>query len=192
MRKSILLVHTSLDGFVAGPNGELDGFDVSEENLQFVCKLTEEADAALFGRISYQMLDSYWPTAKDQPNASKGEMAFSEWYNKVHKIVFSKTMAGKELMNTSVITENISSELIKIKQQAGKDILIFGSPSVSQLLMQLNLIDNYWIFVNPIIFGQGMPLFTGLKDKIKLKLLVAKQFLNGEFGLHYEVSLLNN
>lgn len=74
MRQLILVVHISLDGFVAGTKGELDGFDASEENLQFVCSLTEHADAALFGRISYELLNNYWPTAKDKPNATQGEL----------------------------------------------------------------------------------------------------------------------
>jgi dihydrofolate reductase len=87
MRKLILIVHACPDGFVAGPKGELDGFDAGEENLEFVCKLTEEADTALFGRISYQLLNSWWPTARDRPNATKGEIAYSNWYNNAKKIV---------------------------------------------------------------------------------------------------------
>ena len=187
MRKLILVVHTSLDGFVAGPKGELDGFDASEENLQFVCKLTEEADTALFGRTSYELLNGYWPTAKDRPNATKGAMAYSNWYNNAKKIIFSRTMSDENLNNTTIISKNISDEILEIKQQAGQDILIFGSPASSQLLMQLGLIDHYWVFVNPVIFGQGIPLFAGSTNKTKLKLLATKQFPNGEIALHYVV-----
>ena len=187
MRKLILVVHISLDGFVAGHKGELDGFDASEENLEFVCKLTEEADTALFGRISYKLLDDYWPTAKDRPNATKGEIAYSNWYNHAKKIVISRTMTQESLNNTIIISENISNEVIKIKEQAGKNILIFGSPAISQSLMQLDLIDSYWIFVNPIIFGLGIPLFAGLTNKSKLKLQATKQFSNGEIALNYIV-----
>ena len=86
-----------------------------------------------------------------------------------------------------IIRDNISNEIIKIKEQAGKNILIFGSPTASQSLMQHHLIDSYWIFVNPIIFGQVIPLFASLKDKIKLKLFTTKQFSNGEFALNYSV-----
>ncbi|MFI5187450.1 MAG: dihydrofolate reductase family protein [Chitinophagales bacterium] len=187
MRKLILVVHTSLDGFVAGLKGELDGFDASEENLQFVCKLTEDADTALFGRISYELLDNYWPTAKDRPNATKGEIAYSTWYNNAKKIVFSRTMTGQRPNNITIISSNILYEMTAIKEQEGKNILIFGSPAVSQLLMQFDLIDSYWIFINPIIFGQGIPLFTGLRNKSKLRLLATKQFSNGEIALHYIV-----
>ena len=183
MRKLVLLAHISLDGFVAGPKGELDGFEAAEENLAFVCSLTENADAALFGRISYQLLNSYWPTARDHPGATKPEVDYSNWYNGAQKIVISKTMSGQSSEQTTVISGDIQNEIIKLKEKAGKDILIFGSPSVSQLLMQANLIDVYWIFVNPVIFSAGIPLFAGLSDKIKLRLVSTKQFVNGEIAL---------
>lgn len=187
MRELILIVHTSLDGFVAGPAGELDGFDAGEGNLEFVCRLTDEADAALFGRVSYQLLNSYWPAARDRPNATKSEVKYSNWYNSAAKIVLSGTMHQASLNNTTIINGNISTEIIKIKQQPGKNILIFGSPSAFQLLTQFNLVDSYWIFINPVIFGQGIPLFAGRKDSIKLKLLTTKQFSNGEVALNYIV-----
>ena len=107
MRKLILIAHISLDGFVAGAKGELDNFPADEENLRFVCKLTEGADTALVGRKSYQLLDNYWPLAKDRPNPTKGEIAFSTWYNNVHKIVVSRTMSGVHLNNFTFIHENV-------------------------------------------------------------------------------------
>ena len=187
-RKIILLAHISLDGFVAGLNGELDDFDKGEENLEFVCKLTEDADTALFGRLSYELLNSYWPTARDHPKAKKGEIAYSNWYNNAKKIIISKKMTDGGLMNTTIINGNISNEIIKIKEQPGKNILIFGSPSVSQLLMKLDLIDSYWIFINSIIFGEGIHLFADMKDKKRLKFLTTKEFPNGEIALHYIVN----
>ena len=185
MRKLILLAHTSLDGFVAGTKGELDDFDAGEENLQFVCDLAEQADSALFGRTSYELLNSFWPNAKNRSGASKATIAYSNWYNNAKKIVVSRTMTGKDLENTIVISDDIPKEIKKIKTKPEKDILIFGSPSVSQLLMQHNLIDSYWIFVNPIIFGKGIPLFTEMSNKIKLNLEATKQFDNGESALSY-------
>lgn len=185
MRKLVLLAHTSLDGFVAGSQGQLDDFDAGEENLQFICTLTKEADSALLGRVSYELLNRYWPTAKDLSNASKGTVAYSNWYNSAKKIVISKTIKGENLKNTIVIDDQIPDRILNIKSEAGGDILIFGSPAVSQLLMQNNLIDTYWIFVNPIIFGKGISLFTEMSTKIKLKLVATKQFSNGEFGLCY-------
>jgi dihydrofolate reductase len=187
MRKLILIAHTSLDGFVAGLHGELDGFDASEENLKFVCLLTESSDSALFGRVSYQLLNNYWPTAKDRPGATQGEIAYSNWYNSAQKIVLSRSIREMNLNKTIFISENIADEVTRIKKGAGKNILIFGSPAVSQLLMKHSLIDEYWIFVNPIIFGKGIPLFAETHHKIKLKLDATKQFFNDEFALHYIV-----
>jgi len=185
MRQLILVVHASLDGFVAGTKGELDGFDASEENLQFVCNLTENADAALFGRISYELLNNFWPTVKDKPNATEGEIAYSSWYNDANKIVVSRTMKKENLNGTSVINDDLYNEITKIKNEPGKNILIFGSPSVAQSLMQHDLIDNYWIFINPAIFGKGIPLFNESAKRINLKLISAKQFANGEIALNY-------
>jgi dihydrofolate reductase len=185
MRKLILLAHTSLDGFIAGEKGELDGFDAGQENLDFVCSLTEQADAALFGRISYQLLNAYWPTAKDRTNATPGEVKYSNWYNQTKKIVISKTMRGVKLNNTYVISDEVSNKVTKIKEQPGRDILIFGSAAVSQILIQAGLLDSYWIFINPVIFGKGIPLFANLNDRIKLKLIYTKQFSNGEIALNY-------
>ena len=188
MRKVILLAHTSLDGFVASKDGSLDGFEPGDENLAFVCKLTETADAALFGRVSYQLLQQYWPTAYKKQGATTAEIAYSNWYNSAEKIVISQTMTAESLNNTIIIRDNIPNEINKIKNKPGKDILIFGSPAVSQLLMQHDLIDSYWIFVNPIIFGKGIPLFTDMENKIKLKLVNTKQFSNGEVGLNYSTN----
>ena len=185
MRKIVLNTHISLDGFVAGPNGELDGFDQGEENLQFVCKLTETSDAALFGRISYELLNNYWPTARNLSNASDGQIAYSTWYNKATKIVVSKTMASENIPGTIVIAENVVDEIAKVKAGPGKDILIFGSPSISQLLMQHDLIDSYWIFINPTIFGKSIPLFKDSENRIKLQLVATQKFPNGEIAMNY-------
>ena len=188
MRKLVLIVHTSLDGFVAGPNGELNGFDAGEENLEFVCRLTKTADTALFGRVSYQLLNSHWPAAKDHPDATWNEVAYSCWYNMAKKVVVSKTLQ-EESTGLTIIRENVIEEIRKLKQDPGKQILIFGSPTLSQTLMQQNLIDEYWVFVNPVVFGKGIPLFAGTHPSAKLQLLNTKQFSNGETALHYSAAL---
>ena len=99
-------------------------------------------------------------------------------------------MTQEKLNNTIIISENISNEITEIKKLKSKNILIFGSPAVSQTLMQLDLIDIYWIFVNPVIFGKGIPLFSGLTNKSKLKFLSSTQFANGEIALNYIVDRL--
>jgi len=92
------------------------------------------------------------------------------------------------LTNTTVISDNLSDRINEIKQQAGEDILLFGSPTATHSLMQLNLIDGYWLFVNPIILGRGIPMFVAIKDKIKLKLLTTGQFTCGVTELNYTVN----
>lgn len=187
MRKLIAVVHLSLDGFVAFTDGSLAGFEPGKENLEFVCGLTQSADAALFGRVSYQLLDSYWPGAKDLPNASEEEIEYSNWYNAATKIVLSATLPQITSANTIIINNNVVEEINKIKQQPGKNILIFGSPKAFQFFVKYNLIDEYSIFINPVIFGRGISLFDGSTPRSKLKLLSTKQFPNGEIVLNYEV-----
>ena len=187
MRKIISFMHISLDGFVAGPNGEMDWIKVDEEIFDYVGKRISEGDTALYGRVTYQMMESYWPTAGDQPVASKHDIEHSKWYKKVHKVVLSKTMKDAGLANTTIISDNMSDRINEIKQQPGNDILLFGSPTATHSLIQLGLIDGYWLFLNPIILGQGIPLFVDIKDKINLKLLNTHQFTCGVTELNYVV-----
>ena len=148
---------------------------------------TDLADTALYGRITYQMMESYWPKAADQLNATRHDIQHSQWYNKVAKVVISKSMQKSNSANTRFIHENISEEIQKLKQQPGKNILMFGSPSVAHLLMRDNLIDDYWVFVNPVLIGTGIPLFKNMKERVNLKLLDNKAFSSGVIGLHYQI-----
>ena len=185
MRKLIFFMHTSLDGFVAGPNGEMDWIHVDAEMFDFVATMTEQADTALYGRVTYEMMQSYWPKAGEQPNATKHDIEHSNWYNKVSKVVLSKTMHETGLHNTKVIAGQLADNINTIKQQQGKNILIFGSPRASQSLLNEGLIDEFWLFVNPIILGKGMPLFTDITGTTKLKPVESKTFAGGVIALHY-------
>ena len=186
MRKLIFFMHTSLDGFVAGLKGEMDWINIDDAMFDFVATMTDKADTALYGRVTYEMMQSYWPAAGEQPNASKHDKEHSAWYNKVSKVVLSKTMNEKGLDNTKVIGDQLTDNINKIKKQDGKNILIFGSPTASQSLLSLGLIDEFWLFVNPILLGQGMPLFKGVSETKKLKLIETKTFSSGVIALHYE------
>jgi dihydrofolate reductase len=179
-------MHTSLDGFVAGLNGEMNWISVDDEIFDFVGIMTNKADAALYGRVTYEMMQSYWPTAGEQPNASKHDKEHSAWYNKVSKIVLSKTMNQKGLDNTIVINDQLADNINKIKKQEGKNILIFGSPTASHSLLGQGLIDEFWLFVNPVLLGQGIPLFKNVTEMTKLKLIESKTFSCGVIALHYE------
>jgi dihydrofolate reductase len=187
MRKIISFMHISLDGFVAGPNGEMNWIKVDEEIFDHVGKRISETDAAMYGRITYQMMEAYWPTAGDKPGADKHDIEHSTWYNKAHKIVLSRSMKGADLPDTTIISDNLSNEIAEIKGQPGSEILLFGSPTATHALIQLGLIDGYWLFVNPIILGQGIPLFADIKDKTGLNLLNTRPFTCGVTELNYLV-----
>ena len=184
-------MHISIDGFVAGLNGEMDWIKVDEEIFDHVGKRISQTDTALYGRVTYQMMEDYWPTAGDKSTATKHDIEHSKWYKKVHKIVLSETMKDTGLTNTKVISDNLSDRINEIKQfdnNGNEEILLFGSPTATHSLIQQNLIDGYWLFVNPIILGQGIPLFVDIKDKIKLNLLTTQQFTNGVTELNYTVN----
>jgi dihydrofolate reductase len=178
-------MHASLDGFVAGVKGEMNWIKVDDSLFDFVATMTDRADAALYGRVTYQMMENYWPKAGEKPNATKHDKEHSKWYNAVSKIVLSKTMKETGLNNTKIISDNLSDNINNLKNQDGKNILIFGSPSASNSLLHEGLIDEFWIFVNPIILGQGIPLFKNIPERIKLNLTETKTFHNGVIALHY-------
>ena len=186
MRNLVFFMHASLDGFVAGLNGEMNWIKVDDSMFDFVATMTAQADTALYGRVTYEMMQSYWPKAGESPNASKHDIEHSAWYNQVSKIVLSKTLNEKELNNTIVISDGIADKINEIKSQDGKNILIFGSPRASHSLLQEGLVDEYWIFVNPILLGKGVPLFKNILETTQLKLIESITFSCGVIALHYE------
>ncbi|HEX7904553.1 MAG TPA: dihydrofolate reductase family protein [Chitinophagaceae bacterium] len=185
MKKLVLFMHVSLDGFVAGPNGEMDWIKVDDEMFDYAGKQTDQSDTALYGRVTYQMMENYWPAAGEQPNATKHDKQHSAWYNQVPKYVLSKTLKEEKLVNTFIISDNVTDQVKQLKQGAGKDIVMFGSPSAAHTLMAENLIDVYWLFVNPILVGEGIPLFKKINHKTNLNLLSTATFPSGVVCLHY-------
>ncbi len=181
-------MHISLDGFVAGPNGEMNWIKVDEEIFSHIDKRISETNTALYGRVTYQMMEAYWPTQGDDPSASQHDIEHARWYNNAHKVVLSNTMKGEGLTNTTIISGNLSTEIKELKQGAGKEILLFGSPTATHSLIQQDVIDGYWLFINPVILGQGIPLFTGIKERTGLKLLSTHQFTCGVIELNYTVN----
>ena len=180
-------MHMSLDGFVAGPNGELDWAKVDQELFDYVGKRISGGDTALYGRVTFQLMESYWPTAADNPTATKHDIEHSKWYKNVHKLVLSRTLKDGDLPNTEIISDNLSGRINEIKKQGDSDILLFGSPTATHSLIQLNLIDGFWLFVNPTILGRGIPLFKDIKGKINLQLLSTRTFESGVTELNYIV-----
>ena len=186
MRNLIYFMHASLDGFVTGPNGEMDWIKVDDEIFDFVATITDKADTALYGRMTYELMENYWPNAGDQPNASKHDKEHAAWYKQIPKIVLSKTMSEEGLVNTTVISNYLEENINKIKNREGKNILIFGSPRASHSLLSEGLVDEFWIFLNPILIGKGTPLFKNVPATTKLNLVETKTFACGVIALHYE------
>ena len=186
MRKVILLEHVSLDGFVAGPNGEMDWINFDEALEKDVHALHATTDAAIYGRVTFQMMESYWPTVLDDPTAAQGSMNHARWLDAAAKIVISRSLDHVDWKNTIVIKDNIAEEIRRIKQQPGKDLWLIGSPSIAHIFMQHDLIDEYRLNVNPVVLGRGMPLFADADVRLPLILLDAKTYQCGVTALRYE------
>lgn len=138
MRKLVSFVHVSLDGFVASTAeglASLDWISISPDLFEYVEQRIQQTDTALYGRITYQMMESYWPTAADKPDASPHDRAHSRWYKSASKVVLSKTLLQQDHPNAHIISSNLSDEITRLRHSAGSEILIFGSPSATHSLM---------------------------------------------------------
>ena len=131
------------------------------------------------------MMNGYWPTAGEQENASKHDIEHSRWYNQSMKVVLSTTITNSGLDKTIIISDNLAGNINKLKQQDGKNIVIFGSATATHSLFNEGLIDELWLFVNPVVIGKGIPMFKGVKETTSLTLVESKQFPCGVVGLHY-------
>lgn len=185
MRKLVIFEHVSLDGFSAGPKGEMDWIHVDEEIFDFAADRTDHADIALYGRVTWQMMESYWPTAGDQPDASRHDKHHSAWYKKVDKVVLSRTMKDESRPLTRFIGNDVREEVMKLKSEGSKEIVLFGSPGAARTLMHYDLIDEYWLFVNPVLVGQGIQLFGEIEQRRQLKLVSSHVFKSGVICLNY-------
>ncbi|MGE7828733.1 dihydrofolate reductase family protein [Paenibacillus sp. NPDC093718] len=188
MRKLVLFLHSSLDGFVEGPNGEMDiGWVSYDADLEKHAKeILSAADTVIWGRGTYQMMHSYWPSVPSNPSSTQYELDHAEWIDKTTKIVFSTTLENVEWNNSRLVKNNVKEEIMNLKQQPGRDMVILGSPRFAHYLMELDLIDEYKITVSPVLIGSGLPLFQGLNEKINLKLIENKTFDSGAIGLVYQ------
>jgi dihydrofolate reductase len=182
MRKIIFQMMVSLDGYFEGPNKELDWHFVDDEFNDYASDLLNSVDTLLFGRVTYQLMAGYWPT----PTAKTDDPVIAEKMNNLPKIVFSKTLAKAEWNNTRLVKENAAGEIAKLKRQPGKDMAIFGSSDLAVNLIASGLIDEYRIFVNPVVLGSGKHLLKGLKDRFSLNLVRTKIFKSGLVMLCYK------
>jgi len=181
MRKLFFFMLTSLDGFFEGPNADISWHNVDEEFNQFAIEQMNELDTLFFGRVTYQGMASYWPTEF----AIQSDPEIAGKMNSIRKYVFSKTLEKADWNNTTLVKENIPEAIAQLKQQPGKDIGIFGSSDFAVTLLPHGLIDEFRIMVNPVVLGQGKPLFQGIQAKLNLKLVKTKTFHNGNVLLYY-------
>lgn len=185
MRKIILLEHVSLDGFLAGPKGEMNWIHVDDELWEHVHPLTDDADAVIWGRHTYQMMKSYWPTAADKPGASQHDIHHGRWVNAATKIVFSNSLQKSDWANTRLV-KGVTPTVAALKQEPGKNILLIGSASVARSFISLGLIDEYRLTINPALLGGGIPLFPTEKSRANLKLVSSKALASGVLAVHYD------
>lgn len=186
MRRVISFMHISLDGFTSGPNGELEWAIVDNELNPYIDALIRKVGTAVYGRNTYFLMYNYWPTVLTDPNAEPRDLAHARWVDNVSKVVFSRTLTHADWKNTRVIKDQIVEEVAALKREPGGDIMIFGSPGLTHTFMKLDLIDDYRLFLNPIVLGSGTPLFQDLATWTKLKLSETQAFQNGVIGLHYQ------
>jgi dihydrofolate reductase len=179
VKKIILSTNISLDGYMGGPNGELDWHfqNWNDEMSKFAFEQLKTMDTILAGRVTYESMATHFSGLTDE---------FSQMMNAYSKIVFSKTLEKAEWNNSKIIRENIAEEIAKLKQQPGKDMIMWGGVSIVTTFMELNLIDEYRIFIAPIVLGSGINFGKDLKNRLNLKLLKTQTFSNGVVLHYYE------
>ncbi len=188
MRKVIAMIHLSLDGFAADPNDELGWIAYDDELERYAHSMHAVADTVIWGRRTYDLMAGYWLTVPGNPESTPAEREHASWLEGATKIVVSHTLDRVEwgdAQNTVLIKDDIAGAIDKIKQEPGKDIWFLGSVALAQTFMQLDLIDESRINVNPTMLGRGKPFFANLSHDIPLKLLDAQTFTSGVVALRY-------
>jgi dihydrofolate reductase len=188
MRKIITTTWVTLDGYIAGPHGEMDWIgEIYDEAMGlYESELVSSADTLLLGRVTYQSFAGSWPHVPDNPNVSEGEKAYARTLNAMRKIVFSRTLESVEWHNSTLRKEVVAEEIEQLKQEPGRDILIYGSASIVQTFTNHGLIDEYQVLVHPVILGGGKPLFQDIKRQVKLKLVNSRTHPSGVVVLSYQ------
>ena len=182
MRKVIFFNLTSLDGYFEGPGRDINWHHVDEEFNDFAIQQTGEFGALLFGRVTYELMANYWPTEA----AKRDDPTVAGLMNNLPKIVFSNTLQNAGWESTRLVKDNFVEEVTKLKEQPGKDIAIFGSSDLAVTFIDLGLIDEFRIMINPVVLGGGKPILQGIKSPLELKLIKVREFKSGNVLLYYE------
>ncbi|MEP7104207.1 MAG: dihydrofolate reductase family protein [Candidatus Dojkabacteria bacterium] len=196
MRKIIASEMISIDGFFAGEDGNIDWHTVDDDFNKFAVEFEKTVDTILFGRKTYQMFESYWPTALKDPATGAEDIEIAKFIEDAKKVVLSKTLDKLTWNNSVLIKDNIKEEIEKLKNEDGnlpagasakaRDIVIYGSGSVVAELTNLGLIDEYLFIISPTILGKGVSLFKDISEKISLKLIETRKFENGNVMVIYK------
>ncbi len=188
MRKVIVTMWVTLDSFIAGPKGEMDwvGSHYDEAMGKYEDDIVSAADTLILGRETYQSFAGSWPHVPENPNAAKEEVEYANKLNAMRKIVFSRTLDTVEWNNSTLFKEVMPEDIKKMKQEQGKNILIYGSASIVQAFTNLGLIDEYQLLVHPVILGSGKPLFANIQDRVNLKLVKCDVTDAGIARLYYQ------
>jgi dihydrofolate reductase len=173
MRKLIYSFGVSLDGFIAGPDGDIDWSAPDEELHRFHNQQARELGAHLYGRRLYEVM-RYWETAEENPSAPEVELEFARIWRDTPKIVFSKTLEKVE-GNARLVREGVAEEVAQLKEKPGKDLAV-GGAGLASTCMELGLIDDYRLFVSPVVLGGGTPYFPALEERINLELVETRTF----------------
>jgi dihydrofolate reductase len=180
MRKLIAAINMTLDGFC-----DHTAMIADEEIHQHYTELLNSSGAVLYGRVTYQLMENYWPAVVKNPTGIKPTDEFAVSIDNIPKIVFSHTLKNVAWKNAKLAEKDIKEEILEFKKQDGKDILV-GSPGLIVASTELHLIDEYQLCVHPVISGNGLPLFKNIHDRINLRLLKTKTFGCGSIILCYE------
>ena len=185
MRKLAVFNHVSLDGYFVDMNGSMSWAKSGTKDAEWNAFVAENAKGdgpLLFGRVTYELMASFWPT----PMADQHDPVVAERMNKLPKVVFSRTLDKASWSNTRLVKGDMVAEIRKMKKEPGEDMVILGSGSIVSQLAQEGLIDAYQVVVNPIVLGKGRTMFDGVKEKLNLKLTKTRAFGNGNVLLCYE------
>ena len=189
MRKVVSLMHMSLDGYVEGPNAEMDWIKIEEPVFEFVDRFIPQVGTALYGPKTFGMMEAYWPSVLNDETATGHTMRHARWYADAEKIVFSRSQTDLGSTSARLISGgNLAGELTALKQGEGKDIMIFGSPGLIHSCLEAGLVDEIVMTLNPILLGKGTPMFPAGMSRTDLQLLEAVPFAAGSVGFHYRVA----
>ena len=183
MRSIIQLAHISLDGFMAGPGGDMSFITMNNEIADDVYPSLHSVDTAVYGRTTYQMMQGYWPEVVDSQEATAHERAHARWYMGVTKIVASRTLPASNDPKLQIVKDGIVDVLAAEKRKPGSDIMIFASPTLVHTLTAHDLIDEWRINIQPVAIGGGLPLFTNHRTQLELR--SAKTYRSGVIATRY-------